>query len=116
MSDPTATLDPSADTATDPAGDLVAYVRAALERDGYDGLFNDKECACKTDDLMPCEGPATYCRPGYLRPLTDAEWDDGLDFWIGPTKPPTPAELEAAGQLRLGVDPAEDHAARGGAA
>jgi hypothetical protein len=111
MSNPTPTPDPSSDTATDPAGDLVAYVRAALERDGYDGLWNDDECGCKLDDLMPCDGPSTRCQPGYLQALTDAQWDDGLDFWLGPTKPPTPADLEAAGQLRLLEDaPAEQPA------
>jgi hypothetical protein len=85
---------------------LQPLVLQALEQGGFDGLYIPSDhcedgCACKLDDLMPCDDPSMDCRPGYLQPLTPAE----CDFVIGPTKHPTPRELEAAGQQTL-FDPA----------
>lgn len=82
---------------------LQPLVLQALDRGSFDGLYNeDIDCACKLDDLMPCDAPCMECRPGYLQPLTREERvDEDLDFRIGPTKHPTTRELEALGQLRL---------------
>lgn len=45
-----------------------------LKTNGYDGLFSrDGECACKMDDLMPCEGYGSEisCEPGYIKYYTE---------------------------------------------
>jgi hypothetical protein len=39
-------------------------VRAYLEDNGYDGLAED-DCGCWLNDLMPCGGDYSRCRPGY---------------------------------------------------
>lgn len=40
-----------------------------LREHGFDGLYNgDDECACKIDDLAPCDCSPLRCTPGYLRP------------------------------------------------
>jgi hypothetical protein len=53
---------------------------SALEAVGYDGLYLPHECACKTDDLEPCEfGASPECLPGYV-----CECDCGdHDYHIG---------------------------------
>lgn len=88
---------------------LQPMVLQVLETNGYDGLFNEApgyDCACKLDDLMPCDAPQMECRPGYLQRLTPAQ-EAEYEFLIDATKPPTADELEAAGQQRL-FDDAED--------
>ena len=92
---------------------LQPLVLQALEKGGFDGLYlepssgyagegGDDGCACKLDDLMPCDAPCMECRPGYLQPLThEQRVEEDLDFSIGPTKHPSAEELEAQGQQRL---------------
>lgn len=44
---------------------------------GFDGVFHDGDCACKADDLFPCDCSGADCEPGYLRrpnPGEDAEF------------------------------------------
>jgi len=78
----------------------------ALERGGFDGLFNDDlDCACVLEDLMPCDSPCMECCPGYRQPLTDEDRADDCEFRLGAVRHPTPQELEDAGQQRLEVDP-----------
>lgn len=49
--------------------DLKKLVKQALEREGFDGLFNlNGACACTNEDLFPCEQPGVDCEPGYLAP------------------------------------------------
>lgn len=46
----------------------------------YDGLFNtDSGCACRLDNLMPCDEPGVECMPGYLEqcPGPESEVCDG---------------------------------------
>lgn len=46
-----------------------------LKTAGFDGLFSvDGECACTTDDLMPCSNSVTGisdCEAGYVRLCDD---------------------------------------------
>ena len=39
-----------------------------LKENGFDGLFFPGECACRADDLAPCENILPGCQPGYLGP------------------------------------------------
>jgi hypothetical protein len=54
-----------------------------LQRE-YDGLFNGgHECACTTDDLIPCSEGCDDCLPGYEGPCDCGEHD----FHIVPDNP-----------------------------
>lgn len=57
-------------------------VKKYLEENGFDGLYDPGECACKIDDLFSCGCPE-YCEPGYL---VKADLSSGYDFMIGPKK------------------------------
>jgi hypothetical protein len=67
-------------------GDMV---KIYLEANGYDGLYQSGECACKLDDLMPCGGPdMTECSAGVLtsceecKDAESCEWKaDGEAGW-----------------------------------
>lgn len=48
--------------------DVRQIVSDWLGANGYDGLFQPGECACKKDDLYPCGEMMLDCRPGYLKP------------------------------------------------
>ncbi len=49
-------------------------VRQHLEREGYDGLFNEAgECACLRDDLAPCNCMTEQCEAGYRVDCADTE-------------------------------------------
>lgn len=53
---------------------LKDIVRAYLIKWRYDGLYNaDGGCACKLDNLMPCDEPGCGCEPGYLWPCDCGE-------------------------------------------
>lgn len=62
-----------------------------LKANGFDGLYNPGLCACKRDDLMPCDQPSIdECHPGYLQPQEQAEYGEGeadCEFYIGKNKP-----------------------------
>ncbi len=48
---------------------MQQLIEQALKQHGFDGLFNtDGGCACKVDDLFPCDNPCADCEPGYLAP------------------------------------------------
>ncbi len=46
-----------------------------LEANGYGGLYDDNECGCAVDNLIPCDGPCYPCHPGYIGPSPDSEYD-----------------------------------------
>lgn len=50
-----------------------------LEDNNYDGLYLPGECACKLDNLFPCDQVDLWCQGGYLQ-----EGDAEFDFYIGP--------------------------------
>ena len=53
-----------------------------LREHGYEGLYHsDSFCACRLEDLIPCDGPNMDCQVGYLDPC---DCPDGHDFHIGP--------------------------------
>ena len=58
---------------------LKGIVREYLEKNGFDGLFNEDACGCLKDDLFPCENPEEDCIPGYRHPCTcgDHDWHIG---------------------------------------
>lgn len=73
---------------------IVANMRTImvdwLIRHNYDGLWHDHDCACKVDDLMPCDEPLPECMPGHkiLCPGHEfCEWDGppghSMHFHIG---------------------------------
>ena len=64
---------------------VLEIVRQYLESNGYDGLYDDGECACKRDDLAPCGSIGHDCMPGYL---TACDCADEHDWHIGPEKEP----------------------------
>lgn len=60
--------------------DVFEIVAEYLDKNGFDGLFQAGECACKKDDLAPCGQIDSSCEAGYL-----CECDCGdHDFHIGP--------------------------------
>ena len=62
-------------------------VKKYLEDNGYDGLYEPGECACKIDDLAPCGSESVwYCTAGYL---CDPPGED-FAFGIGARKPDNP--------------------------
>ena len=44
---------------------LKSIVTSWLNLHGYDGLYNEGECACEISDLMPCGEPNSDCAAGY---------------------------------------------------
>jgi hypothetical protein len=55
---------------------------AYLKANGFDGLVDAGLCACKCDDLMPCDNPSiTDCNPGYLMPQSVAN-EQGFEFML----------------------------------
>ena len=55
-----------------------------LEDNGYDGLVSSGcECACKLDDLNPCDESMIDCEAGYL---TKCNCDMDCDFHISTKK------------------------------
>ena len=71
--------------------DLKTLVKQGLLRNTFGGLYSDDfGCACRADDLMPCDEPQINCYAGYIRKNTidcsmDAECDDpeSCDFLVG---------------------------------
>ncbi len=56
-------------------------IQQYLKDNGYDGLFYPGECACKVDDLIPCNADCYMdCEPGYVTPCNCGDHD----FHIGP--------------------------------
>lgn len=55
---------------------LSEFIEQCLQEKGYDGLFNaDLECACRLQDLCPCENPGEECEPGhYVDCPTDCDY------------------------------------------
>ena len=69
--------------------DVRSIVEVYLRENGYDGLYDDYECACVLGDLFPCcrEG-VQNCMPGHKVLTPDGEYD----WLIYPGKRP---EIEA---------------------
>lgn len=54
---------------------VIEYLKA----NSFDGLFKPEECACKLNDLMPCDSPCDQCEPGYVLPGNeDYDWRIGM--------------------------------------
>ena len=64
-------------------------VKEHLQEKGYEGLYNwDAECACKLDDLMPCDQGYQECEAGYLVEFDgDCTCGQGCDYHIQKNKP-----------------------------
>ena len=58
-------------------------VASFLQKNGYDGLFDD-ECGCKLGDLFPCKECSYDCSAGYL---VEPSPNPGYDFIIVSNKP-----------------------------
>ena len=59
-------------------------VASWLEVHGFDGLFNEDECACDLSELMPCGSNPDGCTAGYKAACTCG---DGHQYHINKTKP-----------------------------
>ena len=74
-------------------GDTLRTLTAAwLQCHGYDGLCNAGECACKNDDLMPCDEPSPECQAGHLAACKGESWcygDCGFHIVARVTPAPT---------------------------
>lgn len=59
--------------------DVESIVSNWLKENGYNGLYNDGECACEVDALFLCDCGIPYCKPGYLYPCDcgDHDWHIG---------------------------------------
>jgi hypothetical protein len=57
-------------------------VRRYLIDNSFDGLYADGECGCVNDDLLPCGGDCTDCKPGYVHMSNDEDYD----FYIKPER------------------------------
>lgn len=69
----------------DPNLVVKEIVRRYLVMNNFEGLFHeDGECACKLDDLMPCDGDIYMgtCEVGYIAPCEDPDFT----FCIGREK------------------------------
>ena len=65
--------------------DVREIVEIFLEQDGYDGLYQPGVCACRIDDLAPCDEMEMNCTPGYLLP-----GDEDFNWRIGSNKKEPP--------------------------
>jgi len=69
---------------------VIEIVREYLEKNGFDGLFNEQgECACELNDLAPCGEIGVDCEAGYkvdCDPET-CPMDGNCTFHIIPGKP-----------------------------
>jgi|TARA_Y100000310_G_scaffold141356_1_gene140803 hypothetical protein len=60
--------------------DVIAIVTDYLEKNGFDGLYHDGDCACENKDLAPCGEIEGSCEAGYK---TDAPKHCPADWHIG---------------------------------
>lgn len=75
--------------------DLQEITEKYLKENGFDGLYNDGECACKTGHLMPCGNPSPRCRAGYLAPCPENCGEHG---WHIAEEKPQKSEKKEAGE------------------
>lgn len=68
-------------------------IKKYLDENGYDGLYCPDLCACKSDDLAPCDNLTLECEPGFIRhcdscnekkETSDGECPEGWDYCLGP--------------------------------
>lgn len=69
---------------TDRGRYALAIVQEYLEKEGFDGLYNE-ECSCLLDDLAPCwDGMQQDCTAGYRAPCDCGE---GCEYHIVRDRP-----------------------------
>ena len=57
-----------------------------LNDNGFDGLYYPGECACKKDDLAPCDNLNMGCKPGYLQECKAGNENCEFDWCIAEKK------------------------------
>lgn len=63
-------------------------VRKHLEREGYDGLYNEAgECGCLKEDLAPCCQISELCEAGYRVECAGCAWGAEPHWHIVGEKP-----------------------------
>lgn len=75
----------------------VELIKVKLIEGGFTGLYNEGECACEIDDLVPCccfekedgEEYVNGCEPGFK-----FEDDKNQGFWVVKSKNIEPSEDE----------------------
>ena len=73
---------------------VVEIVEDYLKKNGFDGLYNDGNCACEIGELAPCDNMDSNCEPGYKIPYPGPEecgLDGGCNFHMSRNKPKPPA-------------------------
>jgi len=67
---------------------IAEMIESHLRENGFDGLYNDAECACELGDLFPCNEIFPDCMAGYKSPCTGIHCgaDGDCDFHIGPKR------------------------------
>lgn len=55
--------------------DVESIVEEYLKKNGFDGLFQPGECACKIGELGPCDHLCLDCEPGYITETPGGEFD-----------------------------------------
>jgi len=62
---------------------IKEIVKEYLEKNGYDGLYNaNGQCACRRNDLFPCQEGFEECSPGYRGACNGSCDDPPCDFHI----------------------------------
>ena len=61
---------------------IYELIKGHLTANGFDGLYNDTDCGCQIDDLAPCAGIQSDCKPGYVAIFPNGGWGVGPKAWI----------------------------------
>ncbi len=63
--------------------DVIEIVKSWLRGHGYDGLYNEGECACVVADLAPCGEIGHDCKAGYKTDGCTEDCGLGCNFHVG---------------------------------
>ncbi len=66
---------------------VLDIVKEYLQAHGYDGLWNEGNCACFVADLEPCGESMTSCQPGYRAPCDGSCESGKCEFHIVAERP-----------------------------
>lgn len=75
---------------------VIEILKGWLGAHGFSGLVReDFECGCEAEDLIPCEGDPSNCKPGYKVACTpDCDHDPGYEEGNWHIQTDMPKEVE----------------------